>query len=176
MLPAIFPEVAIVKKVPGGRRSTVSSLCRTAGIECYVTGPAAERTVYLHPRSQLDAVREPGSLGSVSIGLPRGSRKDQAILALGILAYAVLDYAARESMRGIPEARLSLPPGRPRKAHPLSGAERMRRWRNTHCSAAPPSGKTVPLLQHPSPRQPKTGTREQGVEEKKSQDRLRCQR
>ena len=131
MLPAIFPEVAIVKKIPGGRRSTVSSLCRAAGIECHVTGPAAERKIYLHS-GQLDVAREPGSLGSVSIGLPGGSRKDQAILALGILAYAVLDYAARESMRGLPEARLSLPPGRPRKAHPLSGAERMRRWRNAH--------------------------------------------
>ena len=47
--------------------------------------------------------------------------------------YAVLDYAARESMRGRPEARLSPPSGRPRKGHPLSGAERMRLWRDARC-------------------------------------------
>ena len=130
MLPAIFPDVEIVKRIPAGRETTVSSLCEEAGIECRVTGPAAGRKIYL--RSDLLSVsREPGPSGSVAIGLPGGPRKEQAILALGILAYAVFDYAARESMRGRPEARMSLPPGRPRKPHPLSGAERMRRWRDS---------------------------------------------
>ena len=66
------------------------------------------------------------------INLPRDGKRDRAILALGILTYAVFDYAARESMRGQPEARMAFPVGRPRKAHPLSGAERQRRWRSGH--------------------------------------------
>jgi hypothetical protein len=131
MLPAIFPDVQIVKSIPAGHRGmTVSSLCERAGIECRVTGPSARRKIHLLV-GQPAVSREPGSSGSVSIRIPDGDERERAILALGILAYAVFDYAARESMRGRPEARMSLPPGRPRKPHPLSGAERMRRWRSS---------------------------------------------
>jgi hypothetical protein len=136
MLPTWMPKVKIAAKAPRGlpsgrKPSTVRSLCRDAGIECRVTGPSTERKIYLCD-GLLDVVREPGSLGAVSIRLPcSDDKKKRAILALGILAYAVFDYVARESMRGRPEARQSLPLGRPRKAHPLSGAERQRRWRET---------------------------------------------
>ena len=68
--------------------------------------------------------------------MPGNNKKDQAILALGILAYAVFDYAARESMRGRSEARFSFPVGRPHKTHPLSGAERQQRWRQRSVRAA----------------------------------------
>jgi hypothetical protein len=120
MLPAVFPKVVIAKRVPRGRESTVRSLCRVAGIDCRVTGPAAERRIYLCFTSEIEIVREPGPFGPVSVGIPdKGDEKEQAILA----------YAARESMRGRPEARLKLPLGMPRKARPLSGAERQWRWR-----------------------------------------------
>jgi hypothetical protein len=138
MLPAVFPKVMIVKRVVRGRASTVRSLCRVAGIDCRVTGPTAERRIYLRFTREIEIAREPGPFGFVSIGVPdKGTpavstpavSKEQAVLVLGILAYAVFDYAARESMRGRPEARLKLPLGRPRKARPLTGAERQRRWR-----------------------------------------------
>ena len=133
MLPVVFPKVEIVKRVPRGHRWTVRTLCRTAGIACRVTGPSAERRVYtskIQPGAQEGrAFREPGSLGPVSIELKPGKEADLALLALGILAYSAFDYAARESLRGLPEARPALPLGRPRKARPLSGAERQRRWR-----------------------------------------------
>jgi hypothetical protein len=129
MLPINLPEVTIAKEVARGRRATVRSLCQEADIECRVTGPSTERVIYLRPARELEASREPGPSGSVSIGMPGSKKKEQAILALGILAYAVFDYAARESMRGRPEARCSPSLGRPRKIHPLSGAERQRRWR-----------------------------------------------
>jgi hypothetical protein len=131
MLPALMPEVKIVPRILQDASMTIHSLCQDAGIECRVTGPAAERKVCLQPGG-LGAVREPGPHGAVLINLPRSGKRDRAILALGILAYAVFDYAARESMRGRPESRMALPPGRPRKAHPLSGAERQRRWRSNH--------------------------------------------
>jgi len=129
MLPAILPMVKIMSKVPQGNLHTVESLCEIANIECRVTGPTAARQIYLRDTDKLEAAREPGSLGIVSIGLPPGSQKDNAILALGILAYAVFDYTARESMRGRPESKMSLPLGRPRKAQSLSGAERQQRYR-----------------------------------------------
>ena len=133
MLPAILPDVVIEKRVPRGQRSSVRLLCEAAGIECRVTGQAAERVVYITRSDELRAAREPGPLGFVSVGIPEGSKKDRAVLALGILAYAAFDYAARESMRGCPEARMSLPAGRPRKARPLTGADRQRIWRARHC-------------------------------------------
>lgn len=129
MLPAILPCVQIVRKVTGGRSLTVRKVCDEAGVECRVTGPAAERRVYLRTATELDAEREPGPFGAVSVCVQSGSRRDRAILTLGVLAYSVFDYAARESARGLPEMRTRRPAGRPRKAYPLSGAERQRRWR-----------------------------------------------
>jgi len=129
MLPAILPMAKIVSKAPKGVPYTIQSLCEMAGIECRVTGPAADRQIYLRETNQLEAAREPGSLGIVSMGLPASSQKDRAILALGSLAYSVFDYAARESLRGRPESKMALPLGRPRKAQPLDGASRQRRYR-----------------------------------------------
>jgi hypothetical protein len=129
MLPALFPEVTMVRGIPSGTESTISSLCDDAGIGCRVTGPAAERTVHLLTTDRPSAWREPGPMGRVAIGLPDHDVRERAIQALGILAYAVFDYAARESMRGRPESRQSLPPGRPAKVHPLDGATRTRNWR-----------------------------------------------
>ena len=130
MLPAIFPDVEIVPRAPRvGRRETVESLCREAHIDCRVTGPSAGRVVYIRRASKFEIFREPGSLGVVSMGVPKDDVRERAVLVLGALAYAVFDYAARESMRGRPESKPCLPVGRPRQALVLSGAERQRRWR-----------------------------------------------
>jgi hypothetical protein len=129
MLPAVLPSTKIVRKVSRGRSLTVREICGEAGVECRVTGPAAERRVYLRPAAALGAEREPGPLGAVSVGVPKGSRRDRAILALGVLAYSAFDYASRESARGLPEMRSRMPAGRPREIRPLSGAERQRRYR-----------------------------------------------
>jgi hypothetical protein len=129
MLPASYPRVQIAARAPAGQATTVRALCLLAGIECRVTGPAALRPVRLGHASALTAVREPGPAGVVWIGAPQMARRRRALHALGLLAYAVFDYAARESLRGLPEARPAAA-GRPRKARVLSGAERQRRWRS----------------------------------------------
>lgn len=125
----ILPKVKIVTKIPRGRRITVKSLCREAGVECKVTGSSALREIHLLTTPELEASREPGPSGPVAVGLPVGNSRDRAVLALGVLAYAVLDYATRESVRGLSIMKSSLPVGRPRKIRALSGAERQRRWR-----------------------------------------------
>lgn len=130
MLPAAFPKVAVVAKVsPRGKRATVASLCQLASVECRVTGPSAGRVVYVSEEGEISAQREPGPAGDVSVGIPGELTREGAVLVLGILAYAVFDYAARESMRGHPESASAPPRGRPRAPQPLSGAERQRRWR-----------------------------------------------
>ena len=133
MLPAVFPQVAIVRSLGGhvsgsDRRTTVRALCREAEIPCLVEGPPAERAVHV-VHGSLWAAREPGPMGAVLVAVPAGPRRRRALLALGVLAYAVFDYAARECLRGRPEARLAPPAGRPRSAAPLTGAERQARWR-----------------------------------------------
>lgn len=127
MVPIHFPKVMIVKKIPRGGVD-VAELCRMAGRECRVTGPAAHRRVKIQASPRLTISREPGPLGAVAIGIPRSTKKP-FVLALGVLAYAVFDYAARESVRGWSEMACSPPRGRPRSPRPLTGAERQRRWR-----------------------------------------------
>ena len=133
MIPAMFPPATIVVEAPRGKTHTVESLCHQAGIECRVTGPSASRVVYLHRAGHLEVHREPGNAGAVSIGLPGDLPEDEtreaAFLVLAVLAYVVFDYAARESVRGRPEMRVSLPRGRPQSLNPMTGAERQRRWR-----------------------------------------------
>lgn len=147
MLPIFFPKVSIVAKLPdeeplaradGSRASgsrgehlTVRTLCRRAGLECRVTGPSAERQVFVRESGEPTIHREPGPTGRVSIGLPAGDEVKRYVLALGTMAYAVFDYASRESLRGRPESRTLRPLGRPRMLHPASGAERTRKWRAT---------------------------------------------
>ena len=132
MIPAMFPPATIVVEAPRGKTHTVESLCHQAGIECRVTGPSASRVVYLHRAGHLEVHREPGNTGAVSVGLPGDlpeKPREAALLVLAVLAYVVFDYAARESVRGRPEMRVSLPRGRPRSPTTMTGAERQRRWR-----------------------------------------------
>lgn len=135
MLPAFLPQAQIVKRVSRrGRRLTVGALCREAGIECRVTGPSAGRKIYVRQSSELCVEREPGTLGAVAMSLDEQDEKALAVLALGILAYVVFDYVARESVRGLPEMKTAPPRGRPPKSRVLNSAERQRRWRIAHLS------------------------------------------
>jgi len=139
MLPALLPQAQIVKRVSRrGRGLTVGALCREAGIECRVTGPGAGRKVYVRRSSEPRVEREPGTLGTVAMSLNARDEKSRAVLALGILAYVVFDYVARESVRGLPEMKTAPPRGRPPKPRVLSGAERQRRWRSAHPSPTLP--------------------------------------
>jgi hypothetical protein len=130
MIPLFFPHVSIVARVPRGKHATVKSLCHQAGIECRVTGPTASRRVYLRDANLLAVSREPGYSGRVSIDLPGTDPRERAVLALGVLAYAVFDYAARESVRGWPEMKIAPPRGRPWIPRPKTNAERQRDWRS----------------------------------------------
>lgn len=128
MIPVFLPKVKIVTKVRMGREFTIEKLCQLAKIECKATGPSIRRIVSIFDSDELVIEREPGELGKVGIGLKTLAKKAE-IFALGVLAYAVFDYAARETMRDLPESKSVFPVGRPRKPRALSGAERQGRYR-----------------------------------------------
>jgi hypothetical protein len=130
MVPVHFPKVTIVKRVRRGGVD-VAELCFLAGRECRVTGPAAHRRVKVYWSSSLTIMREPGPMSAVAIGIPHHTKKPN-VLVLGVLAYAIHDYATRESVRGWSEMSCGGLRGRPRSTRPLTGAERQRRWRNRH--------------------------------------------
>ena len=87
------------------------------------------RKIYIRQADKITIMREPGTIGTVAITLNELDEKASATLALGILAYVVFDYVARESVRGRPEMKTAPPRGRPPKPRVLNGAERQRRWR-----------------------------------------------
>ena len=156
MIPVNLPPTSVVAIAPDGESHTVESLCREAGIACRVTGPSTQRRVNLRYGRIITACREPGASGTVTLELPERVPHKRALLALGVLAYSVFDYVARESMRGLPESRPSTPRGRPRKPLPVPGAERQRAWRERRSKIATRSVSPTP---RPRSREPDDGRR-----------------
>jgi len=125
-LPVFFQTPKISLRLPRGRRVTIEELCRQAGVSCRVTGLSARRQLHVADAPLLRAVRSPGPLGPVWVGVPYKDVRKRALHVLGMLAYGVFDYAARECLRGLEVARPSPGRGRPRTGRALSAAERKR--------------------------------------------------
>ena len=137
-LPVFFPPPEISLSLPAGEKITLSRLCELAEVACQVSGISAEREIFVAASPKMRIVRRPGALSAVWLGIPPGTGKRRSLLALGMLAYGEHDYGARETLRGLPESRASVGPGRPRSRRPLTGAERQqrhRRGKNTGLSA-----------------------------------------
>lgn len=133
-------------------------LCALAGVECRVTGAPADRPLRLSEAPDLRAVRGPGPLAEVWLGVPPGALRARALKALGLLAYGAFDYGARETLRGLPIARPSPGPGRPILGKALSPAERQRRYRERRASTLEGSLNREHLAP-PGPRKPPRTTR-----------------
>lgn len=128
-LPVFFPSPEISLRLPEGVPTTLPDLCRAAGVSCRVSGLSTRRFLAMATTPRMRVVRMPGSLSDVWMGIPPGTPRRRALLALGMLAYSVFDYGARETLRGLPESRATVGPGRPRSARSLTPAERQRRRR-----------------------------------------------
>ncbi len=130
ILPVFFPIVNIVREsdIAGGVRTSIRSLCEQAGIPCRVTGQAAERRVVIREIEQDDLIisRATGEFGSVCVS----TNNPDPLFVLGVLAYGVNDYAARETVcgRGLFGVRKAL--GRPRTGRALLDSERKRKARS----------------------------------------------
>jgi hypothetical protein len=134
-LPIFFPPSEIAAILPPGKPTTLRKLCQIAGIDCRVTGLSARRRLRLGDAAPMKAIRLPGALGPVWLGISKKEKPARrALLALGLLAFSVFDYGARECLRGLDEANASPGRGRPRKLRPLTLAERQRRWRQKNAA------------------------------------------
>jgi hypothetical protein len=131
--PVFFPIPEISLQLPPGSRTSLAELCAAAGVPLRVTGLGARRKIAVARSPVLRCVRMPGTMGDVWIGLPPSSAKAKAESALCVLAYAVFDYAARETVRGI--VRTTVGRGRPRRGLPATAAERKRRSRTRRRTA-----------------------------------------
>lgn len=74
------------------------------------------------------AVRGPGPLSEVWLGIPPGRPARRALVALGLLAFGVFDYGARECLRGLDVAKATPGAGRPRTGRALSAAQKQRSY------------------------------------------------
>ncbi len=128
-LPVFFPAAEVAATLPAGEGLTVRELCGLAGVACRVTGAPAERRVRLGEASVLRAIRAPGPLSEVWLGVPPAQARARALTAVGLLAYGVLDYCARESLRGLAIAKPSAGRGRPISGRAIVAADRQRRYR-----------------------------------------------
>lgn len=135
-IPLFIPRPSIALALPAGDDVTLDELCDLAGVRCKVSGLSARRPLTMALAKEMCSVKLPGSLSPVWLGIPKGTPKRRALLALGALAYGVFDYAARETLRGLPESRPTRGPGRPRSKKAMSGAERQRRYRQRIRSAS----------------------------------------
>ncbi len=129
ILPVFFPIVNIVREsdIDGGVRLSIRLLCEQSGIPCRVTGPASERRVVVKELEQNDLTvsKAPGEFGTVCVS----TNNPDPLFVLGVLAYGVNDYAARETVcgRGLFGVQKAL--GRPRTGRALLESERKRKAR-----------------------------------------------
>jgi hypothetical protein len=128
-IPVFIPQPLVALTLPDGEDVTFCLLCELAGVRSRVTGLSTGRPLRISPAANLSAVKLPGALSPVWLGVPAGTPRRRALLALGLLAYGVFDYAARETLRGLQVSRACADPGRPSSGRALSPAERQRRHR-----------------------------------------------
>lgn len=109
-LPLFFPisRIAAARIDPQAARP-LHELLAMAGLPCRASGRCTERQVTVVAGRSLDIEKEPGDWGGVRITVPAGMPvRDAARLAVGAMAYALMDLVARESIRGQAWARPAL--------------------------------------------------------------------
>jgi hypothetical protein len=127
-LPLFFPVPKFVPTVSRAHALTLRQVCERAGVACRASGAWTLRPISIVAGDSISVTAEPGSWGAVQIEVPRGtSQQAAARLALGVLAYALMDGVARESIRGAAWAKPAPPRGRPRAGKALNIRERQRR-------------------------------------------------
>ena len=152
-IPLFLPQPTYVKLplTNAGELITLKELCEKLKTPCRASGLWVDRLVRiiliennlktendlntnnLNKKTTLPLIeKESGDWGEVRITLLSKQFKSQTKIyqmALGIMAYSVFDLVARESIRGLPWAKVSAPKGKPRARSPLSSKERQRRFR-----------------------------------------------
>jgi hypothetical protein len=132
-IPLFFPPVDYVPRLRLSKQAlSLRALCGAAGVSCKASGAWTERIVDVIPYRNLQIVAEPGDWSPVQISVPGVSGRAAARLALAVMAYAVHDLVAKQSISGVAWRRISAPRGRIASGTALSVAERQRRFRARH--------------------------------------------
>lgn len=128
-IPFFLPIPYYVKSLKLRSPMTLKALCDRAGVCCAATGAWTDRLVEITPSPLYRIIAEPGDWGSVRIELPKGIPLEQARRALAIMAYAMHDLVAKQSLHGVTWMEIRPPVGRPKSPNTMSNAERQRRFR-----------------------------------------------
>lgn len=121
---------------------TIEELCKIAGIPCRASGSWINRKVEIRRFSPNDNTSansnllkslkieaEPGDWGSVRITIEKDNKKNEARMALLILAYVLHDLVAKQSVAGYPWAKIPPPRGRIKTGKAMTNSERQRLFR-----------------------------------------------
>lgn len=100
-IPAMLPPVCLIRSIEvleGDIDTTVFGLCESAEIKCRVTGKSAMRRVVVRKidGQEFGLSKTAGDPGAILIE----SYNTDPLFVLGLLAYGINDYAARESVCG----------------------------------------------------------------------------
>jgi len=131
-LPVFFPIPLNVTSSENwkGQWITYQQLCAIADVPARISGNALDRRICIgHASAQPEKLCAPN--GDYFVPAPTSGSLDQeqALYILGFLAYAFLDYAARETVCGRGVFSTATPHGRPRTGKAKSGRERTQQWR-----------------------------------------------
>jgi hypothetical protein len=130
-IPLFYPTPTYVASLPLTKPMSLAELCARAGVPCRGSGAWTARQVQVQAdRGGLSLTSEPGYKGRVRVLVPEHLDAQQAArVALGAMAYALMDLVARESIRGAAWAKPDKPRGRPPSGRALSSAQRQRAYR-----------------------------------------------
>ena len=136
-VPLFFPPIAYTPTLPAGNAQGLASLCAQAGVPCRASGAWCQRQVSWAEGEEMAIQATPGSMGQVHVVLPKKlPPRERARWLLVVMAYAVFDGVARESVRGVDWSRNITPRGRPKAPRAKTNAERQRAWRERNKQVA----------------------------------------
>jgi len=113
---------------------TITDLCKRLNIPCKASGGWTERKVEIRYGPDLIIEAEPGDWGAVRITIEKSNKIKEARTALLVLAYAVHDLVAKESIKNLPWSRIPVPRGRIKTGKALTNSERQKLFRERQAS------------------------------------------
>lgn len=108
---------------------SIAELCERVNIPCLASGNWTQRKVEIRYGEILTIEAEPGDWGAVRLTIKKSTKIKEAQTALLILAYALHDLVAKESIKNLPWSKVPVPRGRIRTGKALTNAERQKIFR-----------------------------------------------
>ncbi len=125
-----YPPIIFLNSIKLNKPLSIARLCSQLKIPCKASGDWIERKVEIKYGQQLIIESEPGDWGAVRITMKKSTVVKEAQTALLVLAYALHDLVAKESIKNLTWSRIPVPMGRIKTGKALSNSERQQRFRN----------------------------------------------